>query len=96
VERIRQGAILHDIGKIGVPEAILTKKGRLTDDEFATIKLHPSIGDSIVEPMGLNPWIRACIRNHHERWDGRGYPDALKGDQNLLPAHQSPPTLSTR
>lgn len=86
VEQIRQGAILHDIGKIGVPEAILTKKGRLTDDEYATIKLHPSIGDSIVEPMGLHPWIRSGIRNHHERWDGRGYPDGLKEEEIPLPA----------
>ncbi len=55
IENIRQAAILHDIGKIGISETILTKKGRLTDEEFATIKLHPSIGDSIVEPMALNP-----------------------------------------
>ncbi|EKD68725.1 MAG: metal dependent phosphohydrolase, partial [uncultured bacterium] len=71
IENIRQASILHDIGKIGISETILTKKGRLTDEEFATIKLHPSIGDSIVEPMALNPAVRAGIRNHHERWDGR-------------------------
>ncbi|OQA81497.1 MAG: Cyclic di-GMP phosphodiesterase response regulator RpfG [bacterium ADurb.Bin243] len=81
IENIRQAAILHDIGKIGISETILTKKGRLTDEEFATIKLHPSIGDSIVEPMALNPIVRAGIRNHHERWDGRGYPDGLAGEK---------------
>ena len=81
IENIRQAAILHDIGKIGISETILTKKGRLTDEEFATIKLHPSIGDSIVEPMALNPVVRAGIRNHHERWDGRGYPDGLAGEK---------------
>jgi HD-GYP domain-containing protein (c-di-GMP phosphodiesterase class II)/putative methionine-R-sulfoxide reductase with GAF domain len=81
IENIRQASILHDIGKIGISETILTKKGRLTDEEFATIKLHPSIGDSIVEPMALNPAVRAGIRNHHERWDGRGYPDGLAGEK---------------
>lgn len=86
IENIRQAAILHDIGKIGISETILTKKGRLTDEEFATIKLHPSIGDSIVEPMALNPVVRAGIRNHHERWDGRGYPDGLAGEKIPLSA----------
>jgi len=86
IEHIRQAAILHDIGKIGISETILTKKGRLTDEEFATIKLHPSIGDSIVEPMALHPGVRAGIRNHHERWDGRGYPDGLGGEKIPLSA----------
>jgi len=86
IEHIRQAAILHDIGKIGISETILTKKGRLTDEEFATIKLHPAIGDSIVEPMVLHPIVKAGIRNHHERWDGRGYPDGLAGEQIPLGA----------
>lgn len=86
IELIRQAAILHDIGKIGISETILTKKGRLTDEEFATIKLHPSIGDSIVEPMAIPPQVRAGIRNHHEKWDGRGYPDGLAGEQIPLTA----------
>jgi len=86
IELIRQAAILHDIGKIGISETILTKKGRLTDEEFATIKLHPSIGDSIVEPMALHPVVKAGIRNHHERWDGRGYPDGLAAEKIPLSA----------
>ena len=78
---IEFAGVLHDIGKIGVHDEILTKNGRLTDDEFAAIKQHPLIGEKIVAPLGLNPDERAIIRSHHERLDGRGYPDGLAGEK---------------
>jgi putative nucleotidyltransferase with HDIG domain len=72
---------LHDIGKIGIRDDILLKPGRLTDDEFEKIKEHPTIGANIVEQMGFWEKEREIIRNHHERYDGTGYPDGLKQEQ---------------
>ena len=72
---------LHDIGKIGIRDDILLKPGRLTDDEFAKIKEHPTIGANILEQMGFWEKERQIIRCHHERYDGTGYPDGLKRDQ---------------
>ena len=71
---------LHDIGKIGIPDSVLLKPGRLTDEEFEKIKEHPAIGADIVGPLGL--WDREAqiIRCHHERYDGSGYPEGLKGE----------------
>jgi putative two-component system response regulator len=74
-------AKLHDIGKVGVPEAILNKPARLTADEFRQIQEHPSIGERIVAPVIRNREILAAIRGHHERLDGGGYPDGLTGAQ---------------
>ncbi|NLH49765.1 MAG: response regulator [Myxococcales bacterium] len=71
--------MLHDIGKIGISDAILQKKGRLTDEEYEIIKQHPVIGARILEPLGMLPHEKAIIRHHHERWDGKGYPDGLAG-----------------
>ncbi len=70
---------LHDIGKIGIADNILLKPGRLTDEEFEIIKEHPVLGSDIVGQMGL--WSRETqvIKHHHERYDGKGYPDSLKG-----------------
>ncbi len=80
-ERINEyGAILHDIGKIGVPEAILNKPGKLTPEEFAIIKQHPEIGERICQPLRFGPEIGPIVRGHHERWDGGGYPDGLAGE----------------
>ncbi len=80
-ERINEyGALLHDIGKIGVPEAILNKPGKLTSEEFAIIKQHPEIGERICRPLRFGPEIGPIVRGHHERWDGGGYPDGLVGD----------------
>jgi response regulator RpfG family c-di-GMP phosphodiesterase len=79
-EMINFASMLHDIGKIGVQDGILTKPGRLTIDEYAMIKEHPLIGERIVEPLGLMSEEKAIIRNHHERWDGTGYPDGLAGE----------------
>lgn len=80
LEMIDFAGTLHDIGKIGVRDEILTKAGRLTDEEFGAIKQHPQIGERIVEPLGLGEIERSIIRNHHERYDGRGYPDGLGGE----------------
>ena len=72
-------AKLHDIGKVGVPEAILNKPAALTDDEFRLIREHPVIGERILSPVIRNPEVLAGIRGHHERLDGTGYPDGLSG-----------------
>jgi putative nucleotidyltransferase with HDIG domain len=71
--------MLHDIGKIGISDAILQKKERLTDEEYEIIKQHPTIGSRILEPLGMLPHEKAIIRHHHERWDGGGYPDGMAG-----------------
>jgi putative two-component system response regulator len=79
-EVLRRGAILHDIGKISTPDAILDKPGRLTPEEFAIMQQHPDVGVSIVEPLQSLHDVIPLIRWHHERLDGRGYPDGLSGD----------------
>ncbi|MBI5705776.1 MAG: HD domain-containing protein [Armatimonadetes bacterium] len=81
MEELRIGTVLHDIGKIGVPDAILNKRARLTDEEFALMKLHPVIGYEICKPLMLSEGILMIIRNHHEKLDGSGYPDGLKGGE---------------
>lgn len=73
--------LLHDIGKIGVPDTIINKTGKLTDDEFAMIKKHPEIGHSILKNITEIPDIEKGARWHHERYDGKGYPDGLKGEE---------------
>ncbi len=78
---IRIGALLHDIGKIGVPDTILTKPGRLTPEEFSEIKKHPAIGANIIQQVRLLENELPALAQHHERLDGRGYPKGLKGDQ---------------
>ena len=83
---IHSAALLHDIGKIGIPDAILHKPGRLTDEEFAISKEHVALGDSIVRELPDNDLIRAGIRHHHERWDGRGYLDGLAAEEIPLVA----------
>ena len=81
MEAINTGALLHDIGKLGVPEYVLLKPGRLTDEEFAKIKKHPEIGASILDPVEF-PWpVLPVVRSHHEKWDGTGYPDGLAGEE---------------
>lgn len=77
----RMGAFLHDVGKTEVPEEILNKPGRLTDEERAIMERHTVIGDEMLAPVEF-PWdIRPMVRSHHERWDGRGYPDRLVGEE---------------
>jgi len=82
------GSMMHDIGKIGVPDHILLKTGKLTDEEFAIVKQHPVIGEEILKPMRhpLFEIPRRIVRWHHERLDGKGYPDGLKGDEIPLEA----------
>ncbi len=76
---IRIGGYLHDIGKIGIADAILLKPGRLTDSEMAEMRRHSEIGAAILEVHEAMAEIAQTVRHHHERWDGRGYPDALVG-----------------
>ncbi len=79
VEDLKIAAVLHDIGKIGVPELLLDKPGRLTDEEFAIIKSHPESGASIIESIpGYDRFIKGVLF-HHEHWDGSGYPYGLSG-----------------
>jgi len=81
VELIRTGGRLHDIGKCGVPDAVLLKPGRYTDHEFAVMKAHPGIGDEILKHMDPLVRERKMVRHHHERMDGHGYPDRIKGEK---------------
>ncbi len=81
LETLRLGATLHDIGKIAVPDQILRKPGPLTDEEAAVMRKHPEDGASIVSRIGSLAPILPIVRSHHERLDGRGYPDGLVGDQ---------------
>ena len=80
VERIGQAALLHDIGKIGVPESVLRKPGPLDDDEWSVMRRHPVVGAQIVAPFEMLAGIDTLIRHHHERFDGSGYPDGLCGE----------------
>jgi response regulator RpfG family c-di-GMP phosphodiesterase len=84
--RFRLAGDLHDVGKIGVPDSVLNKPGKLTDDEFDLIKKHPSTGAHILEPLIDDPLVLGVVRWHHERWDGHGYPDKLAGTDIPLPA----------
>ena len=85
-QQIFMMGILHDIGKIGVPSRIINKPGRLTDQEFAQMKSHPAIGSTILEKVSLLPELKTGARWHHERIDGRGYPDGLSGEKIPLEA----------
>ena len=80
-ENIYYVALLHDIGKIGVPNAIINKPGKLTDEEYEIIKTHPVIGSDILKTISSMPEISIGARSHHERYDGKGYPDGLKGEE---------------
>jgi diguanylate cyclase (GGDEF)-like protein len=77
---LRYGAIFHDIGKIAVPDAILHKPGKLTDAEFQVVKRHPVAGEQILAPVPFLTDVRRIVRHDHERWDGDGYPDGLRGE----------------
>ena len=86
LEAIEIGALLHDIGKIGVPGHVLRKEGPLDEDEWELIRQHPRISDYILSELDLHPFVRQCARSSHERIDGMGYPDRLSGDEIPLPA----------
>ncbi|MDD5748396.1 MAG: GAF domain-containing protein [Actinomycetota bacterium] len=83
---LKYAAALHDIGKIGIARTILNKPGSLSEEEFAHVKTHPQLGDSIIEPVGFLEEPRNIILHHHERYDGKGYPDGLKGEEIPLGA----------
>jgi diguanylate cyclase (GGDEF)-like protein len=83
---IRVAGLLHDIGKIGIPDSILRKPAKLTDDEYRVVKQHVALGDMIVRDLPNIELIRAGVRHHHERWDGRGYLHALAGEDIPLVA----------
>ena len=88
IERVYFSGLLHDVGKIGVPDAIITKPDRLTEAEYLEIQKHPEIGAKILEPVEFLRDIVPCVRHHHEWFDGsdRGYPDHLQGDKIPLPS----------
>jgi diguanylate cyclase (GGDEF)-like protein len=86
LKRVELGALFHDIGKIGIPASILMKAGPLTDEERAVIERHPELGERILAPIEQLSQVRPIVRSCHERFDGRGYPDGLHGDQIPLEA----------
>ena len=81
LEDLHRGAFLHDIGKIAIPDRVLLKKGRLTRKEYELMKRHPAIGDDLCRTVRSFEAVRPIVRHHHERLDGRGYPDGLAGDR---------------
>ncbi len=86
LDAIEIGALLHDVGKIGIPENILHKAGPLDEEEWRIMRQHPLISDHILSGVDLHPYVRQIARWAHERVDGRGYPDGLAGDEIPLPA----------
>jgi putative two-component system response regulator len=86
LEGVAYGALLHDIGKIGISEHVLHKPGPLTEAEFRIMREHPEIGERICDPLRMSRDFTPIIRHHHERWDGTGYPDGLKGEAIPLAA----------
>ena len=80
IQNVYNVALLHDIGKIAVPDHVLCKPGRLDDEEFAIIKQHPSKGNDILKGIAILPHVQEGAHYHHERWDGRGYPEGLAGE----------------
>ncbi len=81
VQALHRGGYLHDVGKVGIPDAVLLKRGPLTPAEFELMKKHPDIGDSLCAPLQSLRSVRPIIRCHHERLDGSGYPQGLRGDE---------------
>jgi diguanylate cyclase (GGDEF)-like protein/putative nucleotidyltransferase with HDIG domain len=81
LEALRAAAILHDIGKLAVPEHIICKPGKLTPDEFEKMKIHPVVGAEILEHVKFPYPVAPIVRSHHEKWNGAGYPDGLKGEE---------------
>ena len=96
VEHVRVAGRLHDIGKIGTRESVLNKQGALTPEEFEHVKQHVVIGSQILAPLAHLGDIIPAVRHHHERWDGTGYPDGLRGEEIPMGGPSSvPPRCST-
>ena len=81
LDALRAAALLHDIGKLAVPDHIISKPGRLTPEEFEKMKIHPIVGAEIIEKVAFPYPVAPIVRAHHEKWDGQGYPDGLKGTE---------------
>lgn len=86
LEAVAYGALLHDVGKIGVPEHLLRKEGPLSDEEWLVMRQHPEIGERICRPLRSSATFAPIIRHHHEHFNGRGYPDGLRGEHIPLGA----------
>ena len=81
IEALRAAALLHDIGKLAVPEQIINKPGKLTPEEFEKMKVHPLVGAEILDRVAFPYPVAPIVRSHHERWDGSGYPEGLRGEE---------------
>ena len=81
LDALHRGGYLHDLGKVGIPDHVLLKAGPLTPDEFSLMKQHPVIGDNLCAPLQSLRRVRPIVRSHHERLDGSGYPDGLRGEE---------------
>jgi putative two-component system response regulator len=86
IDRIRIASLLHDVGKIGVPDSVLIKPGPLTDEEFEHMRRHPALGADILSKITIFSQEALLVRHHHENWDGHGYPDGLSGEEIPLGA----------
>src|SRR5437660_6875513 len=85
-EALRAASVLHDIGKLAVPEHIISKPGKLTPEEFEKMKIHPVVGAEILEEVDFPYPVVPIVRAHHEKWNGTGYPSGLKGEEIPLGA----------
>src|SRR6476619_3183495 len=80
LQALRAASILHDIGKLAVPEHIISKPGKLTPEEFEKMKIHPIVGAEILARVEFPYSVAPIVRSHHEKWNGAGYPDGLEGE----------------
>src|SRR5207237_4280724 len=83
---VKAGSLLHDIGKIAIPEYILNKPTVLTESEYEKMKIHPSVGARMLEDIEFPYPVLPLVKSHHERWDGKGYPEGLTGEDLTLSA----------
>jgi len=86
LDEVGRGALLHDIGKMGIPDSILLKPGKLTDEEWAIMRRHPDYAVELLSPIEFLAPALPIPRSHHEKWDGSGYPLGLRGEEIPLPA----------
>jgi putative nucleotidyltransferase with HDIG domain len=97
-DALQAASLLHDIGKLAVPEHIISKPGKLSQEEFEKIKIHPIVGAEILERVRFPYPVVPIVRHHHECWDGSGYPDGLRGEEIPIGARilsVSPATVNT-